>query len=228
MEIEENEGINAEALRKWDKEMSMEQIDSCIMNKLVMDYLVRAGFKQAAEKFGEEAGVAFSPIIENLEEKTLIRDAVLIGDIKTAIKIINTRYPEMLDKDRLLLFELQLQQFIELIRLKKVDDALIFAQENLSEISEENPECLPELERVMSLLVFEKPEESNFKDLLEQTHRHQLWRSVNGAFLELQNETRLPRLANIVEILHWSQEALDNKKIVYRRLNNPADPDALC
>ena len=51
MEIEENEGINAEALRKWDKEMSMEQIDSCIMNKLVMDYLVRAGFKQVLIHF---------------------------------------------------------------------------------------------------------------------------------------------------------------------------------
>ena len=74
--------------------------------------------------------------------------------------------------------------------MKKVDDALIFAQENLSEISEENPECLPELERVMSLLVFEKPEESNFKDLLEQTHRHQVCTTVKKAHIHYEMKAK--------------------------------------
>lgn len=203
---------------KWIEELSNMHIDSFVMNKLIMDYLVREGYKEAAEKFEEESGVKFTPEIEKLEEKTKIRDAILVGNIKSAITLINELYPDMLDKNRLLLFNLQLQQLIELIREGKIQEALSFAQTNLSEISEDNPECLPNLERVLSLLVFEKPEKSPFGDLLKPPQRHKIWSAVNTVFMDLQNETSIPKLSNIVRILNWSQEQLDKSNVTYPKL----------
>jgi len=203
---------------KWIEQLNNMHIDSFIMNRLIMDYLVREGYKEAAEKFEEESGVRFSPVIEKLDEKTQIRDAILQGNIKSAIDLINELYPEMLDQNRLLLFNLQLQQLIELIRQGKIQDAISFAQMNLTEISEEHPECLPNLERVLSLLVFDTPEKSPFGDLLKTPQRHKIWSAVNTVFMEMQNETSCPKLANIVRILNWSQEQLDKGNVVYPKL----------
>lgn len=41
----------------------------------------------------------------------------------------------------------------------------------MSEAGENNPEVLSELERTLALLAFEKPQNSPFSDLLEQSHR---------------------------------------------------------
>jgi len=209
----------------WVEKLNNMHIDSFTMNRLIMDYLVKEGYKEAAEKFEEESGVKFTPVIEKLEEKTKIRDAILQGKIIIAISLINELYPEMLDDNRLLLFNLQLQQLIELIRERKVQKALTFAQMNLSEIGEEIPECLPNLEKVLSLLVFESPEDSPFSDLLKTPQRRKIWSAVNGAFMELQNETESSKLANIVSILHWSQEQLEKKKINFSKLKDISKPE---
>lgn len=56
----------------------------------------------------------------------------------------------------------------------KIDEALTFAQTKLSEAGESIPEALSELERTLALLAFEKPQNSPFSDLLEQSHRQKV------------------------------------------------------
>lgn len=46
---------------------------------------------------------------------------------------------------------------IELIRAGKIDDALLFAQNELAPLGEQHPQFLAELERTMALLAFEMP-----------------------------------------------------------------------
>lgn len=53
----------------------------------------------------------------------------------------------------------------------QIEEALVFAQSQMSEAGENNPEVLSELERTLALLAFEKPQNSPFADLLEQSHR---------------------------------------------------------
>lgn len=48
---------------------------------------------------------------------------------------------------------------------------MAFAQSQMSEAGENNPDVLSELERTLALLAFEKPQNSPFADLLEQSHR---------------------------------------------------------
>lgn len=52
----------------------------------------------------------------------------------------------------------------------------------MSEAGESNPDVLSELERTLALLAFEKPQNSPFADLLEQSHRQKV--SSNTDVLE--------------------------------------------
>lgn len=71
---------------------------------------------------------------------------------------------------------LQQLQLIELIRECKVEEALRFAQERLSEAGETDSSILSELERTLALLAFEEPSKSPFSDLLNQSHRQKVSR----------------------------------------------------
>lgn len=62
---------------------------------------------------------------------------------------------QILDNNPALYFQLQQQRLIELIRQKKIDEALIFAQEELAPRGEEHPEFLEELEQTMTLLAYD-------------------------------------------------------------------------
>lgn len=70
---------------------------------------------------------------------------------------------------------LQQLHLIELIRAGKVEEALQFSQDQLSEVGESDPGVLTELERTLALLAFEEPTNSPFSDLLNQTHRQKVF-----------------------------------------------------
>ncbi len=63
---------------------------------------------------------------------------------------------------------------IELIRDNRIADALVFAQEYLSEKAESLPHVCDELEKTMSLLAFDEAAKSPFAHLLDLSHRRQL------------------------------------------------------
>lgn len=150
------------------------QIQRNTMNELVMNYLVTEGFKEAAEKFKDEAEIKANIELNAMDSRIKIRDAIQAGKITEATSMVHQLYPELLDDDRYLFFHLQQQQLIELIRESKVEEALKFAAEQLAERGEESELVLEELERTMSLLAFEDPEKSPFGDLLSFSHRQKV------------------------------------------------------
>uniref|UniRef100_H2ZKG2 CTLH domain-containing protein n=1 Tax=Ciona savignyi TaxID=51511 RepID=H2ZKG2_CIOSA len=219
MDVNMEEPPNSEK-DKWVEDMGNMHIESAIMNRLVMDYLVTEGFKEAAEKFEEEAGVSSGTDLTALDARIQVRDAILAGSIELAVSMINELHPELLDNNRILLFYLQLQHLIELIRLEQTENALEFAQTQLSERGEDSPECLSDMERALALLAFDKPEDSPFSDLLLPAQRHKVWSRVNAAIMDHENNATTPRLASIVKLLMWSQEQLDRKKIKYPKMTD--------
>ena len=68
----------------------------------------------------------------------------------------------------------QQQHLIELIRKRKVEEALAFAQAHLAERGEENEQILAELEKSLALLAFENPENSPFAELLHPAHKQKV------------------------------------------------------
>jgi len=208
---------------QWMEKLEELRIQRADMNKLIMNYLVTEGFKEAAEKFQLESGI--NPLIDldNLDHRIKIRDAIQNGKIQEAISMVNRLYPELLDDNRYLFFHLQQQQLIELIRERNLEESLKFAQDHLAERGEENQEILIELERTLALLAFDEPEKSPFGDLLHPSHRQKVASEVNAAILKLEShDGTTSKLANLLKLVLWAQDELDKKKVKYPKMTDLA------
>ena len=65
------------------------------LNRLVMDYLVVEGYKEAAENFAREAGMSPQEDFESIRNRMTIRNAIQRGDIVEAIERVNDLNPEV-------------------------------------------------------------------------------------------------------------------------------------
>ncbi|KAI3357479.1 hypothetical protein L3Q82_015897 [Scortum barcoo] len=205
---------------EWMDKLNNVHIQRADMNRLIMNYLVTEGFKEAAEKFRMESGIEPTVDLDSLDERIKIREMILKGQIQEAIALINSLHPELLDTNRYLYFHLQQQHLIELIRLRETESALEFAQTQLAEQGEESRECLTEMERTLALLAFDNPEESPFGDLLNMMQRQKVWSEVNQAVLDYENRESTPKLAKLLKLLLWAQNELDQKKVKYPKMTD--------
>lgn len=181
------------------------------------------GFKEAAEKFQVESGIDTGVDLSTLDNRILIREAINNGRIQESINLVNQLHPELLDNDRYLYFHLQQLHLIELIREGKIEEALRFAQNKIAEAGETNPEVLNELERTLALLAFEKPQNSPFADLLEQTHRQKIASELNAAILRLEHkQNQNPRIQNVLKLILWAQAELDKRNLSYTKMTDLA------
>ena len=108
------------------------------MNKLVLNYLIIEGYKDAVEKFIKETGIKCEYDSTLLEQRMKIRNLIITGKIDEAINEINEINSEILEKNPPIHFELQKQKLIEIIKQNKVEEALQFAQNKLFPITQNN------------------------------------------------------------------------------------------
>ncbi|TMW48984.1 hypothetical protein DOY81_005928 [Sarcophaga bullata] len=215
---DKNDGISKE---EWMMRLEQFPFKQADMNRLIMNYLVTEGFKEAAEKFQLEAGLEPSIELSSLDDRILIREAVQNGRIQEATHLVNQLHPELLDNDRYLFFHLQQLQLIELIRVGKIEEALSFAQNKLSEAGEDIPEVLNELERTLALLAFEKPQESPFSYLLEQSHRQKIASELNAAILKCEHSAdSTPKIMFLLKLIMWAQSKLDAREVNYPKMKD--------
>ena len=110
---------------EWMEAIEQQRLERSTLNRLIINYLVTGktlqrnrfhlksfpfleGFKEAAEKFAEEAGISLSNVdLTSLDERLRIREAIESGRIQEAIHLINTKAPELLDQNRQLAFHLK-------------------------------------------------------------------------------------------------------------------------
>jgi len=204
---------------EWLRRLESIHVKRSDMNKLIMNYLVTEGFKEAAEKFQEESGIDPQMDLNSMDNRIQIRNAIQNGHTQEATLLVNQLHPELLDNDRYLYFHLQQLHLIELIREGKVEEALHFAQSQLSESGESEPSILNELERTLALLAFEEPMLSPFADLLNMRHRQKVASEVNTAILKTEHqESTLPKLYKLVKLVLWAQEELAKKKIKFPKI----------
>ena len=116
----------------WEARMQMIEPSKVEMNKMVMNFLILEGYKEAAICFSQEANLPAEIDWVLIDQRIVIRKLILDGLIEEAIKQINELNPEILDKNSSLLFELKKQQLIELIKAKKTDEAIKFAQTRIA------------------------------------------------------------------------------------------------
>jgi len=190
------------------------------MNELIMDYLVHEGFKEAAERFREEAGIQPKMETETMGKRIEIRQQIENGEILNAQTLINSYYPELLDNHREIYFRLQQQHLIELIRRQKIEEVLTYVHDHLrvDELKD-----LGEMERTLALLAYENPDKSPYARLLEISNRLKLASEINDIILQEtsgQIEPTKPRLVTLMKLLFWTQNELEKKKIQYPKMSD--------
>lgn len=80
---------------------------------------------------------------------------------------------------------------------------------------------LNELERTLALLAFEKPAQSPFADLLDQSHRQKIASELNAAILRIEHkQNQNPRMMNVLKLILWAQKELDSRNIPYSRMTD--------
>lgn len=201
---------------EWAVKLALAKINKEELNKLVMNYLVIEGYKDAAERFSRESGVQPTVDVVSIQERMDMRNAIQQGRIEDAIERVNDLNPEILDTHPKLFFHLQQQRLIEYIREGKIAEALDFAQEELAPRGEENPEFLQELERTMALLAFDDTNGSPVSHLLAYEQRQKTANELNSAILLAQSQEKEPRLPGLVKLLLWAQEQLDQQALYPR------------
>ncbi|OLY83775.1 Glucose-induced degradation protein 8-like protein [Smittium mucronatum] len=155
-----------------------------------MEYLVIEGYKDAAENFIAETGGTSPVDLDSIEDRMRIRALLQAGDVASAIAQINEIDPLLLELNPRLFFALKQQQLIELVRGGRVEEALLFSQEELAQKGLEHPELLPELETTMSLFAFD---------------------FAAGTLLNSQSQPSESRLPSLLHLLAWAQDKLSEK-----------------
>ena len=193
---------------KWNLELSKIKINREEMNKLVLNYLIIEGHKEAVEKFINETNtkVDFDYIL--LEKRQKIRNLIINGKIDSAVNEINDINIEILEKNPSLHFELQKQKLIEIIKQNKIDESIYFAQNILFPITSNDPSLLSELEKIMSLLAFDDISNSPFKEYQTHEQLKKLSSTVNLQILAFMMQPTDLVLPMVIKLLKFSQNEL--------------------
>ncbi|CAL8578280.1 hypothetical protein XPA_004071 [Xanthoria parietina] len=220
------------SLERRLKEVKVSKSD---LNALVMDYLDREGYPSAAQKFASEANIQPTSSVDSIQERVAIREAIYRGDIQSAIERINELNPMLLEKDETLHFALLRLQLVELIRscgLTSTDDptpAINFATTELGPRAETNPQFLEDLERTMTLLMFEQKDlPPQYATLLDRKLRVDVARRVNEALFTEQVERTKTKLSLLIHLHVWAEQKFveGNKELpAYLRFWHVLDND---
>ena len=156
--------------------------------RLVYNYLIFHGYIDTAVEFAKVAE-DIEPytdrdtvLLGTLETRSTIRQLIMNGDVNTAIELLSNQYPTIFDSSPALAFGLNTQIFIEMIRTRRLDDAMNFAQNEFRNYW--NPENQDKIQECCALLCYATPEESPMAYLLTKSHSEQIADQANLAILQ--------------------------------------------
>ncbi|KAK3996192.1 CTLH/CRA C-terminal to lish motif domain-containing protein [Cladorrhinum sp. PSN332] len=189
------------------------------INAIILDYLTMEGYPHAAAKFSKEANLRPQQEDPSIKTRQEIQHAIHSGNVESAISALNELDSEILEKNPKLHFSLLRLQLIELIRLCNGGDitpALDFATNKVGPRASINEEFRKDLERAMSLLIFDlesptlRPE---LKALLSSDLRRVTATKVNEAVLARQDQRKEAAIRTLVRMREWAESSARKKNL---------------
>ncbi|OQV17254.1 putative Glucose-induced degradation protein 8-like protein [Hypsibius exemplaris] len=209
-------------LDDWMEAVETEHVPRSDLNQIVLDYLINAGHKDAAVKFAREAGIVLTVDVGLMDNRVKILDAAHDGRIADCMKLLEETSPDLLEYNMDVYVVVMKQMLLELIRERKISEALQYAQDVLAEKGAEDPTLLEDFERALALLAFDKPEESPYGDLLDLSKREEVKAQLNETMLAADGRSAESKLALICKMLLWSQDDLKKRGVTFPRLTDLA------
>jgi len=134
----------------------------------------------------------------NLKIRQQIRKYLISGDIDSAIKLTNLNFPKVFTKNEEILFKLNCNKFIQLIKKIQIDEAIEFGQ-SLREKYNENSKFQEFLNDIFSLLAFENPKESEFGFLLNDDELLKISDELNSEILKSLGKSSISNLEKLIK-----------------------------
>jgi hypothetical protein len=85
------------------------------LHKLVMGYLVHHGYTSTAIQFTKLAHLPLEESLTSMKNRQKIQSLMMDGKISEAVAMVRRSHPDLLEKDKELMFEVLCRQFIETI-----------------------------------------------------------------------------------------------------------------
>ncbi|CAM9011063.1 unnamed protein product [Wickerhamomyces anomalus] len=185
-----------------------------VLQKLVSSYFNHLGYIDISKTFLQEIKneqvdknliknfnkiETISTIDENnLKIRQQIRKYLISGDIDSSIKLTNLNFPKVFSKNEEILFKLNCNEFIQLIKKAKIDEAIEFGQSLRSKYSE-NSKFQEFLNDIFSLLAFENPKESEFGYLLNDDEILKISDELNSEILKSLGKSSISNLEKLIK-----------------------------
>jgi len=189
------------------------------INCVIMEYLVSEGYPEAAEKFAQETNLPKPGDNASIRERVQVRNAIHAGKVDEAVEMVNEIDPEILDKHRLLHFQLLQLQLIEIIRniltsappngniaADAFRPAVEFATSQLAPRVPTGDIYKMTLERTMALMIYPTEKMTpEFKELLDLGLREKVACQVNKAILESKGESSEAKIRQLIRARVWAE-----------------------
>lgn len=200
------------------------------VNLLMLDFLIKQGFQDAALAFAREAQVDVGSSTRSLtdllgvdqmpSERVRIRDLIVRGRIVDAMAAINECAPTFLEEHPSVHMDLLHLVLVELIRAGHSEDALQFAQDDLAKRQLELYGDIERYERTMALLAYDEPEKSPFRDVLDADLRRTIASQVADALLRWQGVDPHNQITKLMKMIVFLQDELDKCNVKYPKVTD--------
>lgn len=153
-------------------------------------------------------------VYEGIRRRKGVCELVARGSVEAAIASLRSHYPGLLDANRELLFQLHCQQFVEIVRESRVDEALAYVRGQLAAYKGDSQVPHEQLSATIGMLAYVDVAASPAAYLLEQGRRDDVADRVNSAILSHQGQPARPALETLVRQLKLAHRQLRREERV--------------
>ena len=219
-------------LHEWNKIINNDINSSTInkqCNEIVLNWLTVEGLSDVTQQFISDTHNTTPHThntIQSIDVRMNCKKLLLNGDIDGVIELINNIDCAILSNtDNNLSYLLHKQKLIHLIKSdQSVDNILLYAQQCMLQLIQNDTEKLNEVEDIMSLLICNDITQSPYSYYTEQPYLYELSSSVNNILIQYYNTQNnhdnghpndnnnsvdnTNELVNTIQQLHYNQQQL--------------------
>ncbi|KAJ3293588.1 GID complex subunit containing RING finger motif [Borealophlyctis nickersoniae] len=141
-ELTSIESSDSAAYARWSKTR---------VDRILADYMLRKGYTQTAEKLAKESDIEALVDIELFARSRRVEDALQRHSCQECLQWCADNKSSLRKNNSTLEFNLRLQEYIELVRARKLKEAIDYARKHLTSWSDTH---MKEIQQAMGLLAF--------------------------------------------------------------------------
>lgn len=204
----------------WEQDRKNIKTSKQEINKLIFNYLILEANEEAVEEFEKESGQTIEYDKALLSKRSEIRKLLLNGKIDSAVCLINDIDEDILLLNKALNFELLKLKLIEMIKLNKIKEALLFAKESLFPLALNDEKNMNELKKLMLLLIYDDINDSPLKEVISDNYVKSVISCINIEILKSRLQNYHPSLQILLKLMKYSQAELNKSGLIYPEITS--------